>query len=133
MARILLVDDEPDVRSTLRRVLERDGHEVLEACDGLEALRIAGETPVELVITDMLMPKMDGIELILAFRSHHSDIPIIAMSGGGQVVPRELVLDNANQLGVVTSLPKPFEVLELRSLVETVLVDRWSRRARSNG
>jgi CheY-like chemotaxis protein len=70
MSRILVVDDEPDERFLLRRMFERAGHEVLDAADGAAALAIVRESAPDLIVTDMMMPVMDGPELIRqAFRS----------------------------------------------------------------
>ena len=78
MSRILVVDDEPDERFLLRRMFEREGYEVLDACDGAAALAIVRESPPDLILTDMMMPVMDGAELIRRLRERprhggHSD------------------------------------------------------------
>ena len=83
MARILVVDDEPAQRFLLRRIFERAGHEVTDAGDGAAALRAARESPPDLVVTDMMMPVMDGNELIRRLRSEPATagIPILATTG----------------------------------------------------
>jgi CheY-like chemotaxis protein len=83
MARILVVDDEPDQRFLLRRVFERAGHEVTDAIDGAAALRAAREARPDLVVTDMMMPVMGGAELIRCLRSEPATagIPIVVASG----------------------------------------------------
>jgi circadian clock protein KaiC len=83
MSRILVVDDEPDLRFMLRRVFEREGHEVLDASDGAAALAIVRESPPDLIVTDMMMPVMDGTELIRRLRSDPATagIPIMASTG----------------------------------------------------
>ena len=83
MSRILVVDDEPDMRFLLRRMFERDGHEVLDASDGAAALAIVRESPPDLIVTDMMMPVMDGAELIRRLRSDPATagIPIVASTG----------------------------------------------------
>ena len=83
MARILVVDDEPAQRFALRRIFERAGHEVIDAGDGASALRAVRESPPDLVVTDMMMPVMDGNELIrqLRFEPATAGIPIVAASG----------------------------------------------------
>jgi CheY-like chemotaxis protein len=87
MSRILVVDDEPDQRFMLRRILERAGHEVIDAGDGAAALRAVRERPPDLVVTDMMMPVMDGAELIRSLRSEPATaaIPILAASGDGHL------------------------------------------------
>ena len=83
MSRILVVDDEPDERFLLRRMFEREGYEVLDASDGAAALAIARESPLDLIVTDMMMPVMDGAELIRRLRSDPATagIPILASTG----------------------------------------------------
>jgi circadian clock protein KaiC len=83
MARILVVDDEPDERFLLRRMFEREGYEVLDASDGAAALAIVRESPPDLILTDMMMPVMDGAELIRRLRSDPATagIPILASTG----------------------------------------------------
>jgi len=116
MARILVIDDEDQVRRLLRAALEMKGHEVLEASNGKEALRLHRATPAELAITDILMPEMDGVELIQALRSVAPQLKIIAMSGGGRFRQTE-ALDMAEPLGAFATLRKPFG---LDALLEAV-------------
>ncbi|GIF05459.1 response regulator [Actinoplanes siamensis] len=83
MARVLVVDDEPDLRFLHRRVLSRAGHHVTEAGDGAAALEAVRESPPDLVVTDLMMPVMDGIELIKRLRADPATaaIPILVVSG----------------------------------------------------
>ena len=83
MPRILVVDDEPDQRFLLRRIFERAGHQVAEACDGAAALRAVRDSPPDLVVTDIMMPVMDGAELIRRLRGEPATtgIPVLAASG----------------------------------------------------
>jgi circadian clock protein KaiC len=83
MSTILVVDDEPDERFLLRRMFEREGYEVLDACDGAAALAIVRESPPDLILTDMMMPVMNGAELIRRLRSDPATaaIPIMASTG----------------------------------------------------
>lgn len=83
MARVLVVDDEPDQRELLRRIFERAGHEVRAAGHGADALEIVRESPPDLVVTDMMMPVMGGAELIRRLRADPATaaIPILAASG----------------------------------------------------
>ncbi len=127
MAAILLVEDQAEVRSAVRRVLQRMGHAVFEACDGGEALRSLQGHAVDLVITDINMPGMDGIELILETTERWPDLPVIAISGGG-LLPKESLLADARTLGVVTTLAKPVDVAMLQTAVADALA-----RPRSTG
>jgi CheY-like chemotaxis protein len=83
VSRILVVDDEPDQRFLLRRVLQRAGYEVSAANDGAAALRAVQESPPDLVVTDVMMPVMNGVELIRCLRGDTATahIPILAASG----------------------------------------------------
>ncbi|MBW6438784.1 response regulator [Actinoplanes hulinensis] len=88
MANVLVVDDEPDLRFLHRRILGRAGHEVTEASDGSAALDSVHATPPDLVVTDVMMPIMDGIELIHRLRTDPAtaSIPILAISGDWHLV-----------------------------------------------
>jgi len=116
MARILVIDDEDSIRRMLRIVLEQSGHEVLEAGHGKEALRLQQISPADLVITDLLMPEQDGIEVIMALRLEAPQLKVIAMSGGGRFKQTEL-LRMAGPLGAIAILRKPFD---LDAMLETV-------------
>ncbi len=87
MSRILVVDDEPDQRFLLRRIFEREGHVVSEAGDGAAALRMVRESAPDLVVTDMMMPVIGGVELIRCVRSEPATahIPILAASGDSRL------------------------------------------------
>jgi two-component system chemotaxis response regulator CheY len=116
MARILVIDDEEPIRRLLTRALALEGHEVLEASDGREALRLHRAGPADLVITDILMPEQDGLEVIMTLRREAPGIKIIAMSGGGRFKQTE-ALHMAEPLGAFATLRKPFA---LDAMLETV-------------
>ncbi|MFQ5972487.1 MAG: response regulator [Alphaproteobacteria bacterium] len=122
MASILIIDDEELVRTTLRIILERAGHDVLEASDGLEGLGVLSQCPADVVFTDIIMPNMEGIETIRVLRTSHPAVKIIAISGGGR---RNTVdyLDIAGRLGAHRALPKPFHQSEVLEAVHNVLLD----------
>ena len=120
MARVLVIEDDPAVRSLVARMLERVGHEVVSTSDGREALRTFEQDPADLVITDINMPGMDGIEVISAFRALSAGVPIIAISGGG-LMPKEVLLSSASALGAVEVVSKPFEVTQLVGAVDRAL------------
>jgi CheY-like chemotaxis protein len=120
MARVLVIEDDDAVRSLVIRMLERVGHEVVATPDGREALRLFGEEPTDLVITDINMPGMDGIEVISAFRAMRAGVPIIAISGGG-LMPKELLLSSAAAMGAVEVVSKPFEISRLVGAVDRAL------------
>jgi CheY-like chemotaxis protein len=120
MARILVIDDEEQIRQVLCRALALRGHEVVEASDGKEALRLQRTAPVKLVITDILMPEKDGIEVIRALRDEAPGLRIIAMSGGGRFRQTE-ALHIAKPLGAFATLRKPFELDAMLAVVDQAL------------
>jgi len=120
MSNILLVDDDEQLRTMLKIVLTRAGHQVQEACNGNEAIRIRCEHPVDLVITDLIMPDKEGLDTIRQVRHNNAGIKIIAMSGGGSVSHEDyLVL--AKSLGADYALAKPFSNQEFLRVVQLVL------------
>ena len=120
MSRILIIDDEQPVRSVFRRALERAGHEVSEAGDGQAGLKQIAQSSVDLVVTDIVMPEMEGIEFILQVRREQPGLKVIAMSGGGRVAPKAY-LDMARAAGAVSVLAKPFTIEALLAAVDAAL------------
>jgi len=120
--RVLVVDDNSDMRSFLKLVLERAGFEAQVAADGQRALDLQRERPADVLITDIFMPESDGIELIARFKSGFPQVKIIAMSGGGHVSKKDY-LPVAKEIGADGVLQKPFAaetlVRMLRELVAT--------------
>ena len=126
VATILLVDDDPLVRRALTRSLERIGHQVVSAENGLDGSRRAREGGLDLAIVDIHMPDMDGLELLAQLRATSSTLPVIMMSGGDQTGDLALLKD-AELLGATAALAKPFSLDELYALVATVLASRVPR------
>ena len=120
--RVLIVDDDPGIRRTLHILLSREGFQVSQARDGVEALRLWRDQGGDLVITDLHMPEKNGIETIIELLSHSPGMRIIAMSGGGQTKRLDL-LSNATMLGAVLTIEKPFTLSEMMSLVRRALKD----------
>jgi CheY-like chemotaxis protein len=116
MARILLIEDEDSVRLTLRKVLEADGHEVLEAANGEQALRLEESGPVDLVVTDIIMPEMDGFGAIHLLRKRDPDLAILAVTGGTADY-----LKAAKEKGAGEVLQKPFDNKTLLATVSSLL------------
>ncbi|TVP42456.1 MAG: response regulator [Gemmatimonadales bacterium] len=121
MAKILIIDDDPALRGTMRKILERSGHDVSEAGDGDAGLRqVAAEAP-DLVITDLLMPEKEGIETIQELTEHFPDVRILAVSGAGGTEEEEGPLMDAKLFGAHAVLPKPFSVQVLTDTVAQLL------------
>lgn len=123
MARLLIADDNAALRRTMGRVLEAAGHDVALAENARDALELCRRNPVDVIITDLYMPEMDGIELLLQAQNECPEVPIIAMSGGGEVVNQDLLRD-AMILGAVAALPKPFKEDALLNAIDRALADR---------
>jgi DNA-binding response OmpR family regulator len=119
-ARILLVDDEQSVQTLLSYPLRKDGYHVTSAHDGREALRRFEEARFDLVILDLMLPKMDGVEVCRQMRSH-SQVPIIMLTAKGSETDKVAGLE----VGADDYITKPFSMREFRSRVKAAL-----RRAR---
>jgi YesN/AraC family two-component response regulator len=107
MSRILLVDDDDPLRNILRVTLEKMGHHVVEARNGKEAFQLCQAEPPDIVLTDIVMPEKEGIELIGTLRRFHPDVKIIVMSGGGRGSASDY-LKIARHMGATVTLSKPF-------------------------
>lgn len=107
-ATVLVVDDDPSVRQALARLLAREGCTVLEAESGAQGLEAARLGSPHLVVTDVNMPEMNGIEFLLAIQEQDPGLPVIAISGGGRI-PKDSLLQDADLLGAVEVMAKPFE------------------------
>ena len=108
MATILVVDDDQTIRALLREILNNEGHHILEAIDGKQGMKQFQATRPDLVITDILMPEKDGVELIMELQESDQNVKIIAMSGGGRGLDAEFNLRIAKDFGAVQQLEKPF-------------------------
>lgn len=117
MANILVIDDDDQFRTMLVQMLTLDNHKVSIATDGEMGLNMLEKYSPELIITDILMPKLDGIEFILELSRRNISIPIIAMSGGRRSISAEFNLESAALMGVKVTLAKPFAREELRKAV----------------
>ncbi len=120
MARILIVDDEDEIRNMLRQMFEREGFEVVEAPDGKEALKIFRKEQTDLVITDIIMPEQEGLETIIKLKKEFPKVKIIAMSGGGIIEP-EPYLNMAEKVGALRTFTKPVKREEILETVKDVL------------
>ena len=120
MARILIIDDEAMIRDLLVNILEREGYDTATASGGKDGIKIYRENPTDLIITDLLMPEKDGIEIIRELCRDFQDVKIIAMSGGGKT-DSETYLHIAKTIGAIKTLAKPFDRKELLTTIRELL------------
>ena len=104
---VLIIDDEALVRATVARMVEREGHRVLQAANGVEGLNIFKRERIDLVVCDIIMPEKEGIETIGELRRNNPTLKIIAISGGGRTENVDF-LGMAQRLGADYVLAKPF-------------------------
>ena len=114
--RILLVDDEPLILKGLRFTLEQEGYEILTAADGEEALQVFFDQPVDLVLLDVMLPKLDGIQVCQRIRES-SNVPILMLTAKGEDMDKILGLE----YGADDYMTKPFNILEVKARIKTVL------------
>jgi DNA-binding response OmpR family regulator len=129
-----VADDEPGVRAFFRTALEEEGYEVVEAANGKQALQEVRTGPVDLVITDLVMPGQEGVETVRALRKEVPGIGIIAMSGGFGANFLKVALT----FGANAVISKPVEAGDLAAKVAEVLRSvhrdaRWGESPRANG
>ena len=106
MARILVIDDDEQILDMLYESLTREGYDVLRASNGEQGMRLYREEPVDLIITDLIMPEKEGIETIIELRQDFPDVKIIAISGGGRTGTKDY-LHMAKIFGVQRTFTKP--------------------------
>ena len=120
VARILVIDDDGDVRTVLREILEAVGHDVLEAANGDAGIRLCHEGPVDLVTTNIVMPEKDGLETIKELRHDFPDVRIVAISGYDKG-DRLGYLSLAEEYGAQRTFTKPFRREDIVEAVHDLL------------
>ena len=120
MAVILIADDDAQIRAMIQKLLARAGHTVIEAANGVEAEDLAGRHPIDLLITDIIMPDKEGLMLVRDLKRRSPKLRIIAMSGGGRAGAFTL-LDAAAQFGADAVLRKPFRAGALLEAIASAL------------
>ena len=108
MKKILIVDDEEQIRLMLRQTLEHEGYEVYTVENGMEGMELVKETDFDLVITDMIMPVKDGLKFIMELLHDYPNLNVMAISGGG-AIKADRYLTMAGYLGDIVTLEKPFK------------------------
>jgi CheY-like chemotaxis protein len=124
LANILIVDDDMAVQAVIRLLLERDGHDVVAVSDGIKGLKIFETRNFDLLIVDIFMPGMDGLETMRHIHQHRPDIPIVVISG--HPIPSDSsagpnFLTMGVKLGAIGGLQKPFKAPALRTIVSECL------------
>ena len=114
--RILLVDDEPLILKGLRYTLEHEGYDIITAADGEEALTVFFENAIDLVLLDVMLPKLDGIQVCQRIRET-SNVPILMLTAKGEDMDKILGLE----YGADDYMTKPFNILEVKARIKTVL------------
>lgn len=127
MSNILIIDDDSEIRFVLRESLEKQGYTVYEAEDGREGLITLSKMSIDLVITDLIMPKVDGFEIIKKIRREHPNIRIIATTGASYSGSKLKLLDRARHLGTDCIIPKPVDLKDVSFKIDELLTKREIR------
>lgn len=117
MFKIIVAEDEPDIRALYAKVLRQNGYEVLEANDGEEVLTLLGSSNADLIISDVMMPKMDGYEMVAALRQMHTNIPILLITAKDSF----LDLQKGFLTGADDYMTKPINIKEMVIRVQALL------------
>lgn len=128
MACILVIDDNPEFRDILRRHLEANGHRTVLAGDGEQGLALLEREAIDIVLTDILMPQRDGVEVLRETKRRWPGLPVIAISGGGWIKATEL-LGMAERLGADNVLQKPVRRDDLIRAVDEALTANLKKQA----
>ena len=120
MKSVLIVDDEPGMREMVKQLLLNEGYHVLEASNGKHAMEFLKNESPELVITDIIMEEMDGVEIILEIRENYPDIKIIAMSGGSKISSEDY-LESTSDLGADRIFNKPFALSDMLNAIKELI------------
>ncbi len=124
LATILLVEDEELLRAGVQEVLEIQGYRVITAPDGEQALACLAAQTIDLIITDLVMPKMDGVDFVKQLRTIKPDLPVIVVSGSTRNIMQRYGIDSIQVPGANASLPKPFKSVDLIEQVRQLLAAR---------
>jgi CheY-like chemotaxis protein len=120
-ATILLVDDEELLRAGVQEMLEMSGYRVITATNGHEAMACLKQHAIDLVITDLVMPKMDGVDFVEQLRQIWPDLPVIVVSGSTRNIMQRYGIESIQVPGADASLSKPFKGVDLMSQIKALL------------
>ncbi len=118
-ANILIVDDQYGIRILLNEVLKKEGYDTLQAASGPEAVKLAKEQNPDLVLLDMKIPGMDGIEILKQMKADNPNIRAIIMTAYGELD----MIQEAKNIGAIMHVPKPFDIDDIRKTVKDHLID----------
>ncbi|MCP4265200.1 MAG: response regulator [Candidatus Brocadiaceae bacterium] len=124
MSRVLVIDDEAQVRKLLRKILEAEGYQVADAPNGKVGMEFCRVERFDLVITDIIMPEKEGIEVIGELLDNFPETKIIVISGGSRNLNADNLLVSAKKIGADCVISKPFNVDELLNEVRLVLSNK---------
>lgn len=120
--RLLVIEDNPELLELVSMIISsREGYDVVQTRDGMEGLKLIQEQPFDVIITDLVLASMPGVEIIRKARECHPEIGIVAISGKGQ-----LYLDEAVKAGANAALPKPFTIAQMVGALESLNVPKES-------
>jgi DNA-binding response OmpR family regulator len=120
MHRILIIDDDIQFNRMLKQTLEKQGYEVTTAQNGREGIQYYQKNPMDLVVTDLIMPEKEGVETIMELKRNYPDVKIVAMSGGGRIKSEDL-LRIVEGIGVDATFSKPFEREDFLNTIKNLL------------
>ena len=121
--RVLIVDDEKNIVTSLKGILSDEGYDVLTASDGLEALEKIQLDPPDLVLLDIWLPGMDGIEVLKTVKNYHPEVEVLVMSGHGTIDTAV----KATKLGACDFIEKPFSLDQITQSIENVFAEKRNR------
>lgn len=130
---ILVADDDDSIRDLIRHCLTRAGHRVVAAASGDQALKLFKTQPFDLLVTDVLMPDGDGLNVIMGVRKVNSAVRILVISGGGKYFQAENCVKIAEGLGADYALFKPFVPQTLLAAVERAMATEPPKETRPSG
>ena len=120
-ATLLLVDDEELLRAGVQEMLEMSGYSVITATNGHEAMACLKQHAIDLVITDLVMPKMDGVDFVEQLRQIWPDVPVMVVSGSTRNIMQRYGIESIQVPGADASLSKPFKGVDLMSQIKELL------------
>jgi excisionase family DNA binding protein len=119
---VLVVEDEKLVAMDIKKIINSEGHEVKTAQNGIEALRIIEDSAIDLVFLDLVLPDINGVEVLKGIKKAKSDLPVVIITG----YPDSEIMNQALELGPISALKKPFQREQIRDLLKILLAPATS-------